>query len=269
MPFAEVGGRRLYWESQGEGEPLVLVIGLSNDHLAWALQVPSFAKHFRTITFDNRDVGQSSYADGPYEIADMAQDVLGLADALGLESFHLLGVSMGGTIAQETALAAPERIRSLTLGVTWGGSGPWGVERARVWAAAAPRTPPEEHVEFLMLLSLSERFYENPEGVALIRRLALENPHPQSPEAFARQVEASGRHETRDRLGALRMPVHVIGAEHDILVPVWKSREIAGLVPASRLTIVPEAPHAVHIERAEEFNAAVLDFLLAERQAAA
>ena len=103
-----------------------------------------------------------------------------------------------------------------------------------VWAAAAPRTPREEHVEFLMLLSLSEQFYENPGGVALIRRLALENPHPQSPEAFARQVEASGRHETRDRLGALPMPVHVIGAEHDILVPAWKSRELAELVPASR-----------------------------------
>ena len=269
MPFADVRGRRLYWESQGDGEPLVLVIGLSNDHLAWALQVPAFAKHFRTITFDNRDVGQSSYADGPYEIADMAQDVLGLADALELESFHLLGVSMGGTIAQEIALAAPGRIRTLTLGVTWGGSGPWGVERARVWAAAAPRTPREEHVEFLMLLSLSEQFYENPAGVALIRRLALENPHPQSPEAFARQVEASGRHESRDRLGSLPMPVHVIGAEHDILVPAWKSREIAELVPGSRLTVVPRAPHAVHIERAEEFNAAVLDFLTGQLSAAA
>jgi pimeloyl-ACP methyl ester carboxylesterase len=269
MPFADLEGRRLYYEEQGRGEPLVLVMGLSNDHIAWGLQVPAFARHFRTVTFDNRDVGQSSYADGPYEIRDMAQDVLGLADALGLDSFHLLGVSMGGTIAQEVALAAPERIRTLTLGVTWAGSGPWGVERSRVWAAAVHRTPHDEHVELLMLQSLSERFYENSEGVAFIRRMALDNPYPQAPEGFARQVDASGRHDTRERLGSLRMPVHVIGAEHDILIPVWKAREVAALVPGARLTVIPEAPHGVNIERAEEFNAAVLDFLLADGRAAA
>jgi 3-oxoadipate enol-lactonase len=270
MPFADLDGRRLYWEEHGHGEPLVLVMGLSNDHLAWALQVPAFARHFRTVIFDNRDVGQSSYADGPYEIRDMARDVLGLADALGLDSFHLLGVSMGGTIAQETALAAPERIRTLTLGVTWAGSGEWGIERSRIWAAAVHRTPREEHIEFLMLQSLSERFYENPDGVAFIRRVALENPHPQAPAAFARQVDASGRHDARDRLGSLRMPVHVIGAEHDILIPVWKARELAALVPHASLTVIPEAPHGANIERPEEFNAAVLDFLLANvRDAAA
>jgi pimeloyl-ACP methyl ester carboxylesterase len=270
MPFADLGGgRRLYWEEHGEGEPLVLVMGLANDHVAWALQVPALSPHFRTITFDNRDVGRSSYAEGPYEIRDMGQDVLDLADALGLGAFHLLGVSMGGAIAQEAALAAPERVRTLTLAVTWAGSGPWGTERSRVWSASAARTPREEHVDYLMLHSLSERFYESPEAVEYIRRIALDNPYPQSPEAFGRQLAASGRHETRDRLGRLRMPVHVIGAEHDILVPVWKSREIARLVPHARLTVIPEAPHGANLERAGEFNAAVLDFLLAERRAAA
>jgi pimeloyl-ACP methyl ester carboxylesterase len=269
VPFAEANGQRLYWEAHGEGEPLVLVMGLSNDHLAWVLQVPAFAKRFRTVTFDNRDVGQSSYAHEPYEIRDMARDVLGLADALGLDSFHLLGISMGGTIAQEAALAAPERIRTLTLCMTWAGSGAWGVERARVWAAAVHRTPREEHLEHLMLHSLSERFYDNPDGPALIRRIALENPHPQRPEGFARQVRASGRHDARDRLGSLGMPVHVVGAEHDILVPVWKAREIAGLIGDARVTIIPEAPHGGNIERPEEFNAAVLDFLLETPRVAA
>jgi 3-oxoadipate enol-lactonase len=261
VPFAELGEGRLYYEVHGVGEPLVLVNGLSSDHVAWTLQVPAFAPHFRTVVFDNRDVGQSSYAPGPYEIRDMAADVLALADSLDLASFHLLGVSMGGAIAQEVALAAPERVRTLTLGVTWAGSGPWGVERSRLWAAAAGRTPREQHVEYLMLHSLSERFYESPDAVALIRQIALDNPHPQDPEAFMRQVDASGRHDTRTRLGALGLPVHVIGAEHDILVPVWKSRELAELIPGARLTVIPEAPHGTHIERAAEFNAAVLDFL--------
>ena len=101
MPFADANGQRLYYESHGEGEPLVIVMGLAADHLAWAMQVPEWSKHYRVIEFDNRDVGQSSYAEGPYEIADMARDTLALADELGLDSFHLLGMSMGGTIAQE------------------------------------------------------------------------------------------------------------------------------------------------------------------------
>ena len=115
MPTAEINGLTINYDVQGEGEPLLCIMGLGADSLAWALQLPAFAGQFRTVVFDNRDVGQSSYADGAYEIRDMAQDALGLADHLGLGSFHLLGVSMGGAIAQELALAVPERVRTLTL----------------------------------------------------------------------------------------------------------------------------------------------------------
>ena len=128
MPTIEANGQTLYYEVHGEGEPLLLVMGLASDTLAWALQVPAFAERHQTIVFDNRDVGQSSMADGPYEISDMAQDALALADALELDSFHLLGVSMGGAIAQEMALAAPERIRTLTLAVTWPAGGAWAAQ---------------------------------------------------------------------------------------------------------------------------------------------
>jgi pimeloyl-ACP methyl ester carboxylesterase len=89
------------------------------------------------------------------------------------------------------------------------------------------------------------------------------NPHPQSAEAFQRQVEASGRHEARDRLPQISVPTHVIGAEHDTLVPVWKSKEIAELIPGADYSVMPGAPHALNMERAEEFNAMVLDWLRA------
>jgi 3-oxoadipate enol-lactonase len=264
MPFADVNGQRLYYESHGEGEPLLLVMGLGTDHLAWALQLPEWSKRYRVIVFDNRDVGQSSYADAPYEVADMAQDTLALADEVGLDTFHLLGMSMGGAIAQEAALAAPERIRTLTLVVTFAGTGRWGAERARVWGASVMRTPREEHVDMLLLLTLSRRLYEeNPEFVEYVRNAVLTNPHPQAPEAFVRQLEAIARHDTHDRLGSLPMPVHVIGAEHDMLVPVWLSREIAELIPGAKLTVIEGAPHAVNIEPAQELNSAVLDFLAA------
>ena len=112
MAIAEVNGQRLYYEAIGEGDPLLCVHGLACDTLAWIPQVQAFAAAHRTVIFDNRDVGQSSMAEDGYEIADMARDALALADELDLETFHLLGASMGGAIAQEMALAAPERIRT-------------------------------------------------------------------------------------------------------------------------------------------------------------
>jgi 3-oxoadipate enol-lactonase len=266
MGIAEVNGQTLYYELHGDGEPLLCVAGLTCDTLVWIPQIQAFAGAHRTIIFDNRDAGQSSMADGDYEIADMAQDALGLADHLGLDSFHLLGVSMGGAIAQEIALAAPERVRTLTLAVTWPSGSAYTRQTAKVWSARVAQIPLEQHVDELMLLNHSERFFEQPEMVEFIRTAMLNNPHPQPPEAFARQVGASSRHDARDRLGSLTMPTHVIGGEYDILIPVWKSREIASLVPGAKLTVLPEAPHGLSVERAEEFNALVLDFI---REAAA
>ena len=261
MAIAEVNGQRLYYEVQGEGEPLLCVAGLTCDTLVWIPQVQAFAAAHRTVIFDNRDAGQSSMADGEYEIADMARDALALADHLELDTFHLLGVSMGGAIAQEIALQAPDRIRSLTLAVTFPAGSAYARRLAEVWSARLKEISYEQHVDELMLLNHSESFYDHPEMVEFIRTAMLNNPHPQPPEAFARQIAACGRHEARDQLGSLTMPTHVIGGEHDILVPVWKSREIAELVPGSKLTILPGAPHGLSIERAEEFNALVLDFI--------
>ena len=254
-------GQTLYYEEHGDGDPLLCVMGLATDTLAWLPQLQAFSERHRTVIFDNRDVGRSSMADGPYEIADMAKDALALADGLGIETFHLLGVSMGGAIAQELALAAPERVRTLTLAVSWSRSGAWARKLAEVWGARVAGMTREQRVDELMLLTMSEGFFENAEAVEWLRDTILQNPHPQPIEAFARQVEASSGHDTGDRLGSLSMPVHVIGAEHDILVPVWKSRELAELIPGARLTVVAAAPHGVNLERAEEFNRATLDFI--------
>lgn len=261
MPTIEANGQTLYYEMHGEGEPLLAVMGLAADTTAWTLQVPAFAAHHRTVIFDNRDVGQSSMADGSYEISDMARDALSLADALELESFHLLGVSMGGAIAQEVALAAPERVLTLTLAVTWPRGGPWAAKLSELWGARVRHMSREQRVDELMLFTLSEAFFENAEGVAWLRDLILQYPYPQPPDAFARQLDASSRHDTRDRLATLEIPTHVIGAEHDILVPVWKSRELAELIPEARLSVIEACPHGLNLERAEEFNQLVLGFI--------
>ena len=119
----------------------------------------------------------------------------------------------------------------------------------------------ERHVDELLLMNLSEQFYENAEAVKFVRDMMLQNPHPQDPEGFARQLAASSRHDTADRLAELSLPVHVIGGEHDILVPVWKSKELAELIDGAKLTVLPGAPHGLSLERAQEFNDLVLGFI--------
>ena len=267
MATAEVNGQRLYYEVHGEGEPLLCVHGLACDTMAWIPQIEAFSSAYRTVIFDNRDVGQSSEAEGEeYEIADMARDALALADHLEIDTFHLVGISMGGAIAQEIAVQAPERVRTLTLAVTFPAGSTYACRLAKVWARRLETISYEQHVDELMLLNHSEPFFENQEMVDFVRTAMLNNPHAQSPAAFGRQIAACGRHDTRERLGTLTMPVHVIGGEYDILVPVWKSRELAELIPGAKLTVLPASPHGLSLERAEEFNAAVLGFI---REAAA
>ncbi len=261
MATLDLDGRTLYYEEHGSGEPLLCVMGLAADTLAWTLQVPAFSQRHRTVVFDNRDVGQSSQVEAEYDLSDMAEDALALADALSLESFHLLGVSMGGAIAQEAALSVPDRVRTLTLAVTFAGGGPYARAFAENWGARAMKLTREERVDELLLLTLSEGFFDNEGAVDFVRRMALQNPHPQPADAFRRQLLASSGHEARDRLGALAMPVHVIGAEHDVLIPVWKSAEVAELIPGAKLTVMERAPHGMQLERAQEFNEIVLDFI--------
>jgi len=266
VPYADCNGQRLYYEVHGEGEPLLCVHGLACDTLAWIPQIQGFSAAYRTVIFDNRDVGRSSMAEEDYEIADMARDALALADRLELGSFHLVGISMGGAIAQEIACQAPDRVRTLTLAVTFPAGSTYACRLAVVWDSRLKQISFEQHVDELMMLNHSEEFFENADMVEFIRTAMLNNPNRQAPEAFGRQIAACGRHDTRERLAKLTMPTHVIGGEYDTLVPIWKSRELAERIPGAKLTVMERAPHGLSLERADEFNAAVLGFI---REAAA
>jgi 3-oxoadipate enol-lactonase len=261
MPHADLNGFEIHYDVHGEGDPLVCVHGLGCDRRAWALQIQPFAERYKAVFFDNRDVGQSSLADRDYSTADMAQDVLALADHLELETFHLLGISLGGMVSQHVALSAPERIRTLTLAVTHGGVQKAGRLRGRLLGAYARHLPLEDRVDNLLYLCYTEAFFENDELVEFMRNALLENPYPQPAEAFARQAAAGAHHDLRDRLGELTMPVHVIGAERDLMIPVWKARELAGLIPGSKLTVLDGQGHGVQWEAADRFNAVVTEFL--------
>jgi 3-oxoadipate enol-lactonase len=261
MPHADLNGLDIHYDVHGEGEPLLCVHGLGCDRRAWALQIQPFSERYRAVFFDNRDIGRSSLAPDGYTTADMAEDVLALADHLELETFHLLGISLGGMVSQQVALAAPERVRTLTLAVTHGGVQAAGRVRGRLLGSYAQHLPLEDRVDNLLYLCYTEAFFEDQRLYEFMRNALLENPYPQPPEAFARQAAAGANHDVRDRLGELSMPVHVIGAERDLMIPVWKSVELASLIPGAKLTIIDGQGHGVMWEAADRFNEAVIEFL--------
>jgi 3-oxoadipate enol-lactonase len=261
LPTARANGHDLYYEIHGAGEPLLCVMGLGSDSSGWALELPSWSSRYRTVVFDNRDCGRSSYAADDYTVREMAADTIALADALGLDRFHLLGLSLGGAIAQEVALACPKRVATLMLCVSYAGVGRWGRERVRLEEQALAGKSDQQLIEELMLITMSERTYEEPGHVQYMKNLILSYPHRQRREGYLRQLRASVTHDARDRLSALQTPTHVIGAERDLLVPIWNSHELADLIPGASLSVIEGAPHSVNVECPSELTALVLEFL--------
>jgi 3-oxoadipate enol-lactonase len=263
MPKVRVGDIEIYYQDVGSGDPLVLIMGFGGDHLAWAFQMADFSMRHRVIAFDNRGVGQTDAPDHPYTARMMATDALGLMDALGIDRAHLLGVSMGGMIAQELALAHPDRVRSLHLACTFGRPDAYMLALNSAWREMRIGMGREWTLRALGLWLFSPTTYaERPELIEALLQNSLANPYPQSVVGFLRQGEAVAAHDALERLSAIRCPTLVSVGEDDILVPPRFSREIVGRIPGAELQLVPTAGHGYFLERPDVFNELSLDFIV-------
>lgn len=262
MSSAKIGDIDVYYEEHGSGEPLLLIMGLAADSTAWLFQIPDFARHYRTIAFDNRGVGRSSKPRGSYTIHQMADDAAGLLDFLEIERAHVVGVSMGGMIAQELALRHPERVRTLHLGCTLARSDAYLRALIEAWRDVRRNLTREASLRaFGLWLFAPATYQERPEFIEMLYQNALANPFPQTLIGFLRQGDAIVTHDALPRLPALRCPTLVSVADEDILVPPRFSREVAACVPGARLEVLSGAGHAYFWERPEAFNALCLDFM--------
>ena len=261
----ESNGQTLYWESHGKGTPLVLVMGIGYDATLWGLhQVPFFSEHFQTIVFDNRDVGRSSQAAGAYTIADMADDLDGLLDGLGVEQAHLLGLSMGGMICQEFAIRYPNRLNKLVLTGTGAAPARAKFNPISIWSFV--KSHDIEGLTFAaqqFLWLFSESFRRNHEAVDQTLQMLASNPNPVSADAYQRQAKAYVKHDALDQLGQVTAPTIVISGERDRLTPPWIGRELADAIPGAKFHIVegPGSSHVLPLERPEDFNKIALSFL--------
>lgn len=262
MPAIRVNDIRLYYEIRGAGAPLVLIMGLRRNLEWWYCQTPSLSKHFKVIAFDNRGAGRSDKPEMEYTISRFADDTAGLMEALGIDNAHVLGISMGGYIAQELALGYPDKVRSLILGCTGCGGRravPMGEERMKKFTANEGLSP-EEILRKDMDIYFSDRFIEaQPEKVLQFVRVSL--MHYQPREAFFRQLAACLAHDTADRLGGIRVPALVMTGDDDPLVPAQNSLILKELLPASTLSVFPGRRHCFFIEEAARFNREVEAFI--------
>ena len=259
MSFAVNQGAKIYWDEVGEGEPLLLIMGLGYPSDAWHRTRPIFAKRYRTIALDNRGVGRSDMPPGPYSIALMASDAAAVLDAAHADSAHVFGISMGGMIAQEFALQYPSRVRSLVLGCTAAG-GPTALpsepEAAEMLAARVGMTAEQAARAAVPFI------YDTRTPRELIEEdLAVRRPWFPRPEAYLAQLQGIFTWESSSRLEQLHAPTLVIHGECDRLVPVGNARLLAEKIPGAKLVVLPNAGHIFTTDQADEAHRAILNFL--------
>jgi pimeloyl-ACP methyl ester carboxylesterase len=269
MPHAVVGGRKVYYEIHGDapGTPLVLIMGLGGSCRGWLpLQVPELSKTRRTVIFDNRGVGGSEDTSGPFTIADLADDTAALLDALSIPRADVLGVFMGGMIAQELALRHPARVERLVLVGTF--ARPDAKRRLLLekWRELARiGAPIEITVKARLLWTLSDETLEQTDLIDSMVTFFTRDGAPFSNDVFIRQCDACLAHDARDRLRRLTQRTLVICGRHDQLTPPKFHRELADEIPEATLVTLSHGAHLVMAESAERFNHLVTQFLEADR----
>jgi 3-oxoadipate enol-lactonase len=261
MPTASVNGIDINYRLEGDGErTIVLVNGLADDLETWVLQMDDLlAGGYRVLRYDNRGVGHSSAPPGPYTTRLFADDAKALITSLGLTNVDMMGVSMGGMIAQEYALAYPGDLRSVTFGCTYAAPGPFCGRMFSMWADMAPVNGVPFIMRDVTLWAFTVPFFEQREDE--LREFEGEMAGmPMPVEAYLAQLSAIQTHDTRDRIGTVRTPTLVLAGEEDILIPVRLSMQLHELVPGAAWATT-KGGHACCWEHPQEFNQALLEFL--------
>jgi 3-oxoadipate enol-lactonase len=261
MPLVTVNGAELNYSLEGTGdETVVLVNGLADDLETWVLQMDDLlGAGYRVLRFDNRGIGKSAKPPGPYDTAMLAADTKALVDELEIADFHLVGVSMGGMIAQEYALAHGGDLRSLTLACTYAAPGPFCSRMFSLWADMAPVMGVPAVMRDVALWAFTLDFFERREDE--LREFEEEMAGLDQPtEAYLAQLASIQTHDATSRLEQIAVPTLVLAGESDILIPVELSRRLHEGISGSEWITV-RGGHACLWEHPEPFNQAILRFL--------
>ena len=261
MPYAENGQTKIYYETNGAGEPLLLIAGLGAPQRAWRRILPLLARKHQIITFDNRGTGETVFSeDEPFSIPKMTTDAKAVLDTENIKSAHVLGMSMGGMIAQEFALNFPETTRSLILAVTTCGGARGVHAKPEVFFALQGRafSSPEE-----AFWAMAPYIYDaNTPRELLEEDFASRDGKITSPQNIMRQMQAIISWQgSFDRLKQITAPTLVLHGVNDQLIPCANAKILADAIPNTKLIELENASHIFTTDQTEKSAEAVLEFL--------
>jgi pimeloyl-ACP methyl ester carboxylesterase len=261
MPLAKVNDIEINYKLDGDGpETIVLINGLADDLETWVLQMDDFlAAGYRVLRLDNRGIGASTKPAGPYTSRMLADDAKAVVDSLGLTGFHLMGVSMGGMIAQEYALAYPGDLRSVTFGCTYAAPGPFCSRMFAMWADMAAVLGVPFIMRDVTLWAFTVPFFTD-RAADLAEFETAMRYMDQPVHAYLAQLAVIQNHDTTERLGQIKVPTLVLAGEEDILIPVSLSRQLHEAIPGAHWATT-KGGHACLWEYPAEFNQTFLDFV--------
>ena len=263
MATARVGDINLEYFMEGSGPPLLMIMGLGGQARSWGEPLlDRLRPNFQTIRLSNRGTGASDKPAGPVTIRQMADDAVGLLDALGIEKAHVMGISMGGMISQELVLAHPERVQGLILGCTFCGParGAPASPEVAVRMANIGSLPIPERIQEFWRITVSPEFLERGQQfLDDIIRIHLDTPTPW--ETFGKQFLAVQSWGSYDRLPEIKKPTLVIHGDKDLLITYPNMAILAERIPGARTHTVSGAGHMFFWEQPEEVGAAVTGFL--------
>lgn len=265
MPTIQVGSHTAYYDDLGAGHPLLLLTGLGSTRFGWWKQIEPFSRKYRVINMDNRDAGDSALATAPYTIADMAEDTAGVINYLNLGPTHIMGISMGGMIAQELTIRHPDMVSKLVLVSTTAG-GPESVNaKPEILAMlmGAGGEDAEARVRQTYTAIAGEGYMMgHPQDLEEIVRHS--KAKPMSAESFQRQTMAIFGHYRQgvaDQLDQITAPTLVIHGDYDPLIPYPNGKYLAEHIQGVRFSTYAGVGHLPMIEDPERFNREVIEFL--------
>lgn len=255
-------GCSIYYEVRGSGEPLILIEGLGYAHWMWVKQLP-LSNYLKLIIFDNRGAGLSDKPKGPYTMDMFTEDVLTLMGHLGIDKAFLWGVSMGGMIAMYFAYKHPDRVKGLILGETNFGIRSLPPSKEALEVLMKPPTPAKDKRQLIferMSVAFSRKFLK--EHVDIINEIIeLRMNFEEDPEAYNSQLAAVLNFDFKDHLKDITIPTLIVTGDEDYVVNPQNSYIMNELIPNSKLVILKGAGHLAIIERADDYNNLVLNFI--------
>jgi pimeloyl-ACP methyl ester carboxylesterase len=265
VPYVDRGDAQVWWEATGSGPAMLLINGLGSPSTTWFRLLPRLADRYRVVTLDNRGVGRTGLPAGPVTIPSMAADAAAVLEAAGVTSAHVLGMSMGGLIAQELVLSRPDLVRSLVLACTSVGLphaqalGEQGMPDAGVGEALATGAALPAEERMLQLRPILYAPTTSPERMAEDEN--VRGATPTSQEGFTAQLLGAQPWERLAELPGINVPTLVLQGSVDRMVPRPQAERLAKTIPGARLRLIDGAGHALFTDQEEASAAAVLDFL--------